>query len=84
VILHCFELPTLCIDDSSKVTNPTQFWGTMIFDTHDRLDMLTIILFSPWGSFDCVKDVIRVVDEDDTSCVVPKVQVWACKPMFPS
>jgi hypothetical protein len=28
--------------------------------------------------------IIRVVDEDDTSCVVPKVQVWACKPMFPS
>jgi hypothetical protein len=41
-------------------------------------------LFGPWGSFDCVKIVVRCVDEDDTSFIVPKVQFSGCTLVFPT
>lgn len=79
MIIPCNKLPTLYIDDSFKVVNLIEFWGTIVskfYDQHEGVDVFTFFLFGPWGSFDYVKIVVRYVDEDDISFYVPKVQVW--------
>jgi hypothetical protein len=52
VIIPCNKLPTLYIDDSFKVVNLIEFWGTIVskfYDQHEGVDVFTIFLFGPWG-----------------------------------
>jgi hypothetical protein len=87
VIIPHTNLLKLCIEDSSKVASLTEFWGIIIakfYDPHEGINMLSICLFSSLGSFDCVETMVRYVNENDISFIVPKVLVWCCTPMSPS
>lgn len=70
VIIPHIELPLLCIDESFEVANLIEFWETMVskfYDSYEGMDMLTIFLFGPWGSFDYAKVVVKYVHEDGIS-----------------
>ncbi len=87
VIIPHTILPTLCIEDSSKVVSLIEFWGIIIakfYDPHEGINMLLICLFSSLGSFDCKEHMVRYVNEDDISFTIPKVLVWCYTPMSPS
>ncbi len=64
VIIPHTILPTLCIEDSSKVVSLIEFWGIIIakfYDPHEGINMLLICLFSSLGSFDCKENMVRYV-----------------------
>ncbi len=70
MIIPHIELPLLCIDESFEVANLIEFWETMVskfYDSYEGMDMLTIFLFGPWGSFDYAKVVVKYVHEDGIS-----------------
>ena len=72
------ELQSLIIDASSAAMSLESFWGTVVaefYDPHEAIDMLSILLYGPWGCFDVPEAVVEFVDDGDTR-TVSELQLW--------
>lgn len=80
------ELPTLIIDASSAAASLESLWGTVVaefYDPHEAVDMLSVLLYGPWGCFDVPEAVVEFVDEGDTRTVTD-LQLWGQELLSPT
>lgn len=59
----------------------SEFWGTVVaefYDPSEAIDMISVLLFGPWGCFDVPEAVVSFVDENDSSKTCPEFSYGVC------
>lgn len=77
-ILPCAKLQSLIIDASKTTMSFESFWSSIVvefYDPNKAIDMLSVLFYRLWGSFDVPKAIIEFVDDGDPR-TISKVQVW--------
>ena len=72
------ELPSLVIDAESEAFSLDFFWDTVVAEFYDPLevvDMISVLLYGPWGCYDVPEAVVEFV-EDGESRKVSDLQLW--------
>ena len=79
------ELPSLVIDTESEAMSLDFFWGTVVAEFYDPLeaiDMVSVLLYGPWGCYDVPEAVVEFV-EDGESRKVSDLQLWGQRLITP-
>ena len=78
VIVPINEIPLLHIDPDSPCSGLIEFWGIVVHDSFDvvyGIQMLTVTLYGPWGTFE-VPEHVCVIVEDGQPHSVLLLQIW--------